>query len=341
MRVGIVNDSALAVEALRRVLVRTPHVVAWVASDGVEGIALCKADVPDLVLMDLRMPNMGGVACTKRIMAESPCPILIVTATVDGSFSDVYDALGAGALDAVNTPVLGRDGAIGGDAVLLAKITMVARLTGRTAVLAVSPSTRIPVHAAVPPLVVLGASTGGPDALARILTQIPASLGAAVVIIQHVDRDFAPGLAAWLTDRTRFPCEIAVSGDGPRAGVALIAATNDHLVLTSARTFLYTPHPRDYHYRPSVDVFFHSVVEHWPGRGIAAVLTGMGRDGADGLRALRGARWTTIAQDEASSVVYGMPRAAAELGAATEVLALDSIGAHIASLVRSGSPRRA
>jgi two-component system response regulator WspF len=115
VRIGLVNDSALAREALRRVVTAAGHVVAWTANDGIEAIGACKSDRPDVVLMDLRMPVMDGVECTRRIMADAPCPILLVTGTVEGNMSLVYDAMGAGALDAVNTPVLGANNAFTGD----------------------------------------------------------------------------------------------------------------------------------------------------------------------------------------------------------------------------------
>ncbi|MBC7977496.1 MAG: response regulator, partial [Myxococcales bacterium] len=131
MRIGIVNDLALATEAIRRVLVASAvHQVAWIARDGAEAVARCAEDRPDLVLMDLIMPVLDGVEATRRIMAATPCPILVVTATVDGSFGRVYDALGAGALDAVNTPVLGGPDGAAGAAALLAKIAVIGRITG-------------------------------------------------------------------------------------------------------------------------------------------------------------------------------------------------------------------
>ena len=337
MRVAIVNDSALAIEALRRVVERGGHTIAWVARDGVEANAQAKSDRPDVLLMDLRMPVMGGVECTRRIMAEAPFAILVVTATVSGHFEQVYDAMGAGALDAVNTPVLGPKGDLQGDHALLDKLATIAKLVAaRPPVGRPRPPTSPPVATrhAVPPMVAIGASTGGPQALADLLGELPRDLGAAIVIIQHVDADFAIGLASWLKDKSGFPTEVAVAGGTPKAGVALIAATNDHLILEADRRLAYTAHPRKYPYRPSVDVFFHSAALHWPRPSVAAVLTGMGRDGAAGLLALREARWRTIAQDEATSVVYGMPKAAAELEAAMEVLPLPKIARAIAHGLR-------
>jgi two-component system response regulator WspF len=346
VRIAIANDSPLAVEALRRVLVKAGHAMAWVAANGADAIAACAKDVPDLLLMDLRMPVLDGVACTRRIMAESPCAILVVTAGVDANFAAVYEAMGAGALDAVNTPVLGPRGDLDGDRALLAKIETIGKLVGLRAPPARPRTGRIPRETrnpAMPPMVAIGASTGGPQALAEILAAIPHDLAAAIVIVQHVDPEFATGLASWLRDRAGFPTEIAVAGRRPEAGLALVAASNDHLVLGEDLRLAYTPNPRRYPFRPSVDVFFQSAALYWTRPSIGVVLTGMGRDGAAGLLALREAQWTTIAQDQRSSVVYGMPKAAAELGAAAHVLPLAEIGAaitrHVEDRLRARRPR--
>ena len=258
-------------------------------------------------------------------MAESPCPILVVTATVDGRFTEVYDAMGAGALDAVNTPELGDDDGLSGGAALLDKLARVARLVvrdapGESGEPGAARRGAVAGAPALPPMVAIGASTGGPQALAEVLAHLPSELAAPVVIVQHVDVGFAPGLASWLGQRSALEVEIARPGSTLRPGVVLLAATNDHLVMTARRTLDYTAHPRRLVHRPSVDVFFHSLVANWRRPSVAAVLTGMGQDGADGLLALRRAGWYTIAQDRGTSVVYGMPKAAAEAGAAMRVL---------------------
>ena len=188
-------------------------------------------------------------------------------------------------------------------------------------------------------LVVLGASTGGPAAIASVLSDLPDSPDASIVIIQHVDVIFAPGLARGSVSGQTGAMELVVPGDRPLPGRIYLAATNDHLILDTARQFRYVAEPLAVHYRPSVDVFLASVIQHWPEPGAAAVLTGMGRDGAAGLLSLRQAGWLTIAQDEATSVVYGMPRAAAEVGAAQQVLPIQEIGAAIAERVRDRSYR--
>lgn len=345
MRIAIVNDLPLAVEALRRVVGSVSgYEVAWVATDGEAAVRACVADVPDLILMDLIMPRMDGVEATRLIMQRAPCAILVVTATVGGHATKVFEAMGAGALDAVDTPVLGLSGETAGAAPLLAKIAMLGRLTGR----AKSRALDVPAQGTVDrgeapgalPLVAIGASTGGPAALMRILSRLPQGVPAALAIVQHVDAHFAPGLAAWLSRETGHDVRIARAGDRPAQGMVAMASTNDHLVLTRDTGFAYTAHPADYAYRPSVDVFFHSLIHAWTGPIVAVLLTGMGSDGAQGLLTLRRAGWHTIAQDQATSVVYGMPKAAAALRAAVDILPLDHIAPAIVSAVRSAESIR-
>ena len=348
MRIGIVNDSLMAREALRRTVVSSAqHEVAWLACDGTEAVQKTLAQTPDLILMDLIMPGMDGVEATRQIMKQAPCPILVVTASVSIHLGRVYEAMGHGALDAVDTPSLGPTDSMAGASLLLQKIGTIGKLTGRGPKVAVAVSSGADTFS--PPgadrrsvswdLVVLGASTGGPAAIASVLSDLPDSPDASIVIVQHVDVIFAPGLARWLGERTNRRVELVAPGDRPLPGRIYLAATNDHLVLDAARQFRYVAEPLAVHYRPSVDVFLASVTQHWPEPGAAAVLTGMGRDGAAGLLSLRKAGWLTIAQDEATSVVYGMPRAAAEVGAAQQVLPIQEIGAAIAERVRDRSYR--
>jgi two-component system response regulator WspF len=337
MRIAIVNDVALAIDALRRIVLSTKeHHLAWIARDGAEALDLCTRDTPDLILMDLFMPKLDGVEATRRIMARAPCAIVIVTADVKHHASKVFEAMGVGALDAVNTPVLECPGTRTGAAPLLAKIETMRRLVGTTrtnAPSAMPPHPRgQPAHHS-PPLIGLGASAGGPTALATVLSRLPADFPAAVVIVQHMDAKFAPGLADWLGGRTPLRVRLACEGERPETGTALLAGQNCHLVLTSPTRLAYIEQPADCAYRPSVNLLFQSASRVWRGDVIGVVLSGMGRDGAEGLRALRASGHHTIAQDCPSSTAYGMPRAAAELHAAAEILALDKIGPRLRNIV--------
>lgn len=325
MRIAIVNDTLIASEALRRVLVTVPEYdIAWIARDGAEAIAKCARDTPDLILMDLIMPVVNGVEATRQIMKQSPCAILVVTSSVTSNASRVFEAMGYGALDAINTPILGAGGnSQSGGSDLLKSIAKVARLIGKTRITSGFQST-IPKYLA-PPLLAIGSSTGGPQALATLLSGLPANFCFSVVIVQHVDAEFAPGLAQWLSQKTNLSVNLAVPDRPLEVGKVVIAATNDHLVLQSNLTLKYRKEPLDYPYRPSVDCLFKSIAEYWPGQGVAVLLTGMGKDGAQGLKTLRGAGWHTIAQDRSTCVVYGMPKAAAELDAAVQILPIEAI----------------
>ncbi len=243
MRIAIVNDLALAREVLRRaVLSVAGYSIAWTAENGAEAVANAARDLPDIILMDLVMPVMDGVEATRQIMAATPCPILLVTSSVTGNLNQVYAAMGHGGLDAVNTPIFGLGGVVQEAEPMLSRIAKLARSkqisTARPAGVETAPipaaavaSPRDPVVSNRPPLVVLGASTGGPEAVAQILSVFPKDFPAAVVVVQHIGFDFAAGLATWLATRARLPVAVARSGEEPRAGVVAIAATNDHLVL--------------------------------------------------------------------------------------------------------------
>jgi chemotaxis response regulator CheB len=346
MKLGLVNDLPLAVEALRRAIALRPeYEIIWVAHDGAEAVALCVQQTPDIVLMDLVMPGMSGVEATRRIMAETPCAILMVTANVGTNATGVFEAMGFGAMDAVDTPALAarNASAIASAAPLLAKLDSIVK---RIAMANDSQRTAKLVHEMMPSsqenrLVAIGASAGGPSALAKLLSGLPMDFPAAIVIVQHVDPQFSAGMADWLSKESHLPVRVAQEGERPAIGSVLLAGTSDHLALTATGRLGYTREPSDYVHRPSVDVFFQSVVQFWSSEAVGVLLTGMGRDGAMGLMALRNKGCHTIAQDEGSSAVYGMPKAAAKLNAAVEILALDEIAPALVNIfARHGDQER-
>lgn len=319
MRIAIVNDVPMAAEVLQRAIMSRPqYEIAWIAHDGAEAVAKCLKDTPDLILMDLVMPKVSGVHATREIMRQSPCAILVVTSSINDNAQLVFEAMGAGALDAVDTPALGQGNFDWVSAPLLAKVDSMNRLLGFKA------QEREETHI-IPPLVVIGASAGGPSALATVLSHLPKNFPSPIVIIQHVDEQFAPALVNWLKQQSVLPLRAACEGDTLTPGEVLMAVKDEHLVLLNRRRLGYTIHPKDAFYRPSVDVFFESCARRWAGNLVGVLLTGMGRDGGKGLKALRDAGYHTIAQNKATCAVYGMPKAAAELGAAVEILALDDI----------------
>jgi two-component system, chemotaxis family, response regulator WspF len=350
MKIGIVNDAPIAVEALRRTLaLRQDHEIIWIAEDGKRAIELCSWQVPDLILMDLMMPVLDGVGATRHIMAHTPCAILVVTGDVGANVSAVYDAMAYGALDAIDTPTALAGHPRNGVNSLLAKIDSIEKLINQRQSppdCAPAASTSVSTAAGATPrklppqtsnskyLVAIGASAGGPAALAALLSQLPADFPAALVVVQHVDAQFAAGMADWLGSQSKLPVRLALAGDSPTPGTVLLAGTDDHLRLTRPFQLGYTEQPSGYPYRPSIDVFFQSVVDSWAGKAIGILLTGMGRDGALGLKAMRDKGYYTIAQDRESSAVYGMPKAAAQLDAADAILPVNRIADKLVSIIR-------
>lgn len=299
MKIAIVNDMPMAVEALRRAVALEPaHQVVWVASNGAEAVQRCTEQQPDLILMDLIMPVMDGVEATRRIMAETPCAIVIVTVDRKQNVHRVFEAMGHGALDVVDTPALGAGDPREAAAPLLRKILNISWLIGQQRAPAARP-VAAPVRAASQHrgLVAIGSSAGGPAALEVLLKGLPVRL--------------------------------AREGEPPQPGQVLLAGTNHHIRLLQNGQLAYTAEPVNEIYRPSIDVFFESVARYWTGDAVGVLLTGMGRDGAQGLKLMRQQGFLTIAQDQASSAVYGMPKAAAAIDAAVEIRPLERIAGRL------------
>ncbi|MEI6379687.1 MAG: chemotaxis-specific protein-glutamate methyltransferase CheB [Cyanobacteriota bacterium ELA615] len=320
MRIAIADNLA-TVKTLRE-MIPSEHEIAWIAHNGEQAVSRSLEDRPDLILMGLRISVLDGVQATRLIMLHSPCPIVLVTITSEENTAKIFEAIGYGALDSVNIA------ADNSQQSLLQKISTVGKLRG------IKKGLKKTINA---PLVVFGASTGGPQALSIILSHLSANFPSPIVIIQHIDQQFSFGLAQWLDQQTSLKVRTAKEGDRLCAGEALVAATNDHLYLTHNLTLSYTENPVNYAYRPSVDVFFESLAKNWSRPGIAVLLTGMGKDGAQGLKLLRLKGWHTIAQNQTTSAVYGMPKVAVELNAAREILPLEQIATSIKNLVTKGT----
>ena len=326
MKIAIVNDMPMAVEALRRALAFEPgHEVVWVAGNGADAVRKCAEQTPDLILMDLIMPVMDGVEATRQIMAATPCAIVIVTVDRQQNMNRVFEAMGHGALDVVDTPAIGGANPKEAAAPLLRKILNIGWLIGQGG--AREPAAANPVRAAVQRqgLVAIGSSAGGPAALEQLLKDLPVNFPAAIVLVQHVDQVFAAGMAEWLSSAAGLPVRLAREGEPPQPGTVLLAGTNHHIRLLKNGTLAYTAEPVNEIYRPSIDVFFESVARYWAGDAVGVLLTGMGRDGAQGLKLMRQQGWLTIAQDQQTCAVYGMPKAAAAIDAAVEIRPLNTI----------------
>jgi two-component system chemotaxis response regulator CheB len=350
IRVLVVDDSPTVRARLIEILQRDPGFeVVGEASDGRGAVELTHQLAPDVITLDIVMPDMTGLAATEQIMANRPTPILVVSSSFNrGGLFDMYDMLAAGAVDVLEKPT-GADldwelnflGALR----LVAKIKVLRHPRGRLGALGRVPSSSSTMAVAVPrsspraiELVALGASTGGPGALATVLGSIGPQFPLPIVMVLHIDAAFASGFAEWLGQQTGHVVKLARDGESLAsfAGEVRLAPSDVHMIVQGG-TLRLVGSARRNHCRPSIDVLFESLATELPGRVAACVLTGMGRDGASGLAAIRRSGGLTIAQDEATSVIYGMPREAALLGGVERTLPLPEIGSALEALRRGRS----
>jgi two-component system chemotaxis response regulator CheB len=332
IRVLVADDSELFRELLARVVAAEPGFeVAAVAADGNAAAALARALRPDVITMDLNMPDADGFSGIARIMADTPTPILVLTANREEAVG--FRALSLGALDLLEKPQATTDLEEYGQLLrsrlrLLAGVKVIRHLRGlRERRL---PEPRAAIRAE---LVVIGASLGGPRALATLLRGLPAQFPAPIAIVQHIADGFTEGLASWLGSEARLEVREARDGEPLRPGRVVLAPTGRHLLVMEGVVRLSDAPPVET-FKPSVTPLFLSAARAYSARVCGVLLTGMGRDGADGLRAIKDAGGCTIAQDEATSAVFGMPRAAIELGAVDRVMAIDEIARALVELTR-------
>ena len=350
IRVLVVEDSITVRARLVEVLNQDPaiEVVAEVG-DGKQAIERCLELRPDVVTLDMMLPVMSGFGATEYIMAHCPTPILIVSSSINrGELFRTYEALAAGAVDVLEKPT-GHEAAGVWESRFLQMVKLVSRikvithLRGRlrygTPLLGSEPArvSALPLGTPTPgaiTTIAIGASTGGPAAIVDVLRSLPPDFPLPILLVLHIGDPFGGAFADWLDGRTGRRVAFAVDGEPLRAvgGRVIMAPPNRHLVVRQGR--LHLTHDGERHScRPSVDVLFESVARELGSSIAACLLTGMGRDGAAGLLDIRNAGGFTIAQDEATSVVYGMPREAALLRAALQVLPLGEIGPTLVRLV--------
>ncbi len=321
------------------------------AQDGKRAIELCLLYRPDLITMDMMLPVMTGLAAVEYIMAHCPTPILIVSASINrGELFRTYDALMAGAIDVLEKPTGAEvngswEGRFIATVKLISRIRIITRpfaqLGGQTwlGVGAAAPLP-LPQHGLATDrgyeLVAIGASTGGPAAIVEILQALPSDFRLPIVFVLHINEPFGCAFVDWLDGLVGRPVAYAREGDpvASTAGRVVMAPTGRHLTVRDG-CFRLTLDPARHSCRPSVDVLFESLATDYGPSAIACLLTGMGRDGASGLLKLRKAGALTITQDESTSIIYGMPREAALLGAAVHVLRLDEIVPRLVSLETS------
>lgn len=352
VRVLVIEDSLTVRKHLLEVLAADPALeVVGEAEDGQRGIELCERLRPDVVTLDMVLPGMSGLTATELIMAYCPTPILIVSASSNrGELFQTYEALAAGALDVLDKPLGGEpdeawERQLISTVKLLSRIKVITHLRARLRPSTLATSATAPQqHPGGGPVraIGIGASTGGPSAILQILRGLPSGFPAPILLVVHIGRLFASALAEWLHGQT--PLSVAYARDGQPlsslgAGEVLMAPPDRHLVLRHGRVRL-TEDPERHSCRPAVDLLFASMAEELGEASAGCLLTGMGKDGAEGLLAMRRAGARTIAQDERSSVVFGMPREAIALGAAEQVLPLEEIAPALMEWAGGHGPRR-
>jgi two-component system chemotaxis response regulator CheB len=346
VRVLVVEDSVTVRRHLCAVLETDPDIeVVAEAGDGKEAIHLCQTHRPDVVTMDMMLPVMSGLGATEYIMAHCPTPILIVSSSTNrGEVFKTYEALAAGAIEVLEKP----NGAhpegdwerkFAATVKLVSRVQTVTHVRARLGPLgrsqdAVKVAATIPVVAQRHyQVVAMGASTGGPGAVLEILRALPRDFALPLLLVVHINEPFAAAFAEWLDSQTGFRVAYAVDGQlvSGTVGSVTMAPPDSHLEVRNGRLRL-TRDPERHSCRPSVDVLFESLAREYGSSALGCLLTGMGRDGAAGLLDIRRAGGLTIAQDEATSVVYGMPREAMLVGAVERVLPLPDIGPALAML---------
>lgn len=371
IRVLLVEDSPVALTILKRILSTSPDLaVVGVAHNGVEALDLIPKVKPQVICTDFHMPKMNGLELTRRIMAEAPCPILVISASVKTEDThNVFPLLEAGALDVFPKPTTGlatEYEQLGQDLInrikVLAGVTVFTRrpsradatrsparlahpfpTSGKRSVASVQRgpkshrSTASPIPTLTSPIldirapriVAIGASTGGPQTLQQILQHLPASFPVPIVCVQHISEGFLQGLVDWLQSSCALSITIAEEGTVPQAGVVYFAPERRHLQLSPQGYWQLGSSQLIDGHCPSVTVLFQSVAAYYRQAAIAVLLTGMGRDGAAGMQAVAQAGGLTIAQDEASCIVFGMPKEAIALGAVQQVLAPPEIAPYL------------
>lgn len=350
-KVLIVDDSAVVRTALSEVLGADPELeVIGTASNPYEAVEVMRGGMPDVITLDIEMPRMDGLTFLEKIMAQHPVPVVICSTLTERGSQETLRALEIGAVDIITKPKLGARAFFAEarvtlcDAVRAAAQVKKLRPAPRTA--APRPATRAPRPSRLrttEKLIVLGASTGGTEALRVVLESLPQD-APAVAVVQHMPAGFTAAFAQRLDGLLPLEVREARDGDGLLRGRVLVAPGDRHLLVrrNGAR---YEAELREgplvSRHRPSVDVLFRSAARAAGANVVAAILTGMGKDGARGIRDLAEAGAMTVAQDEATSVVFGMPGAAIAAGGVKEVLPLDAVGARLLELAEGETSRAA
>lgn len=338
IRLLVAEDSPACRDLLVTLFQNAPGVqVVGTARDGAEAVRLVRRLKPDVVTMDIYMPVMDGYEATRHIMAETPCPIVMVSGRLNADDTyQTFNALQAGALSILPKPTVAdnntQNQVLVDQVKLMAGVKVVRRrwLEGESQTARTRPlPKRNGAKQYQVQMVAMAASTGGPAALTAILHQLPPALPVPILLVQHVTRGFGEGFVAWLGRQTTLTVRMAQAATEPQPGVVYVAPDNYHLQVNGLGLMTLKPPAAKDDYCPSANVLFASVAAVYGPTAVGVILTGMGDDGAEGLLALRQAGGHTIAQDKVSSVVFGMPAAAMQRDAVQEILPIDQIAASL------------
>jgi two-component system chemotaxis response regulator CheB len=343
IRVLVVDDSPLVRRAIGSLLDADPGVsVVGTAVDGLDALAKVRDLRPDVVTLDVLMPRLDGLKVLACLMRERPARVLMLSSLTQEGADETLQALDLGAVDFIDKmALLATADTVAAGQELLSKIHTAAavdpsRLGRRESVHGGAAAATPLLRPAGADVVVVGASTGGPPALQALIPALPADLAAGVVVVQHIPAGFTRPLAGRLDAASALSVREAEQGDRVRPGEVLVAPGGRHLTFANRSGELVVVldfEPSDTQHRPSVDVTMQSAAAVWGRRSAGVLLTGMGADGAWGMWAIRARGGWTLAQSEESCVVYGMPRAAVELGAASEVVPLGTMAARLTAVV--------
>ncbi len=331
IRVLIVDDSLL-VRSLIRSIIEMDHEieVAGEASNGLEAVEKARSLHPDIITMDIEMPIMDGLQAIEQIMATSAVPILVVTSR--GDAETAYAAISHGALDLMLKPELNIETAreFVAKLKLMSKVRVISHISGRLPRRhPTGPETLAFSGNFSDKIVAIASSTGGPGALSIILSHLPEKFPAPIVIAQHISDGFVSGMVSWLRTLSRVELKMAVQGEHLKPGTAYLCPSENHMKIDRSKKIIFVERHADDIYRPSCDILLSSVADAFGRKAIGVILTGMGNDGVAGITKIREAGGWTIAQDENTSVVFGMPKLAIENGGIDTVLPLDAISGEI------------
>lgn len=334
IRVLIVDDSLFMRAAITKTLPTDRFEVVGQAKNGTEALAQVTKLAPDVITMDFNMPGMNGAETVRALMQQRPTPVVMFSAHTKQGAKETFDALAAGAVDFVTKPA----GEVSTDLSRIAdelsrKLTAAAQARPRAVVPVPPTRTSSPVigiprstlSGGLPRLCIIAVSTGGPAALSQVIPALPPDLKLAVVVVQHMPAGFTAPLAERLNTASRVAVKEAQDGDRPLPGSVLIAPGDRHLEFDERGMVTLSDGPMVNGCRPAADVTMQSAVKVYGRRTLGVVMTGMGKDGAAGALAIKRVEGKTMAQDQATSVIFGMPRAAIDAGAIDEVVPLDEI----------------